>query len=571
MRIALLTILMVGVLLLPGAWVALADTPDGPLHAGISTQAVTPEVTASAVGLVEEVEPGMVTYSDIVTFEYVAGGSAPGTNYDGILASDGVRFAERFAGQSIGYVTIGRYVFDVLAGTPTNPLSLQIGLPKQNVNVFAQSGYGNVVCGLGPLGYPDYDAIGEGAIAVLFPNPQTSFAIDIMGVDGGGVATFDFFKFDGTSLGTITVSPSNRTYGFKTTTGLPDIAGFSIYNTDPAGLGYDNLRFTLVPIRFPVDNPTDGTFWHHSPGSPYHRPSSGLGGADDTYALDLNWRSGADDLGKPVYAVHDGVIEQVDKAWGWVLIRHHTALEWRGQTHYTWYSGYAHMRNIPKDLKPGVSIGISTQIGEVAGVGKGKSFSPHLHFAVYVGRTKEKGSLNDFLESVDAGEVAGPAYGAYIYYDAIYNHNVDESVGHDANHWFEGGGSEGDWSETTSYGFSGHMFYTNTEKSEADNWGRWNHILLADGQFTVMAFIPANYGTTKLATYVISVNGALMCSKTLSQNSYSDKWVILGTVNCSAGDRLDVYLDDKTGENKKYVAYDTIKIWMKQDLALPRS
>ena len=81
----------------------------------------------------------------------------------------------------------------------------------------AHGGYasGQVVAGVGPTGYPNYNAIGEGSLAILFPNPQSQLKFQIVGVDGGGSAYLNFFKADGSSLGTITMSPANQTYGFR--------------------------------------------------------------------------------------------------------------------------------------------------------------------------------------------------------------------------------------------------------------------------------------------------------------------------------------------------------------------
>jgi len=407
----------------------------------------------------------------------------------------------------------------------------------------------------------------------------------IVGVRTTATGTFDVsFQVPAAApYGTVEVAVSQITaVGHPPTVGIrfPALPAFTVYDAP----------------RFPVDNPIGigCEYWHQSePYSTGHRPAGyyslneyqeplgGLWGADDTYALDLNWESGSSDLGKPVYAIQRGVIEQVDRAWGWVLIKHNTTLEWEGQTYDTWYSGYLHMRNIPKNLAHGISVQRSMQIGEVAGVAKNTTYSPHLHFAIYVGQIVKSNRPNPFLESADPGQVLGPAYAGYIYGDAesiyswgsgaIYNHNVDELVGQDAKNWFEKGGTESDWFGTTIYGFYNHMFYSHTEKSNPDNWGRWNHILLADGEFTVLAFIPGKFHDTTNATYVISCNGEVVLSKTVSQTIPSDQWYELGKVDGKTGDRIDVYLADKTGGKGKYIAYDAIKIWMKQDVPLPRS
>jgi murein DD-endopeptidase MepM/ murein hydrolase activator NlpD len=343
--------------------------------------------------------------------------------------------------------------------------------------------------------------------------------------------------------------------------------------------------------RFPVENPLKGIYWHHEPGSGRdcnyipgrcprggHFPSGGYGGADDTYALDLNWfdpRSGEDDRGKPVYAIEKGEVIDVDRSYGWVLIKHNTSLQWRGKTYTTWYSGYLHMQNIPLKFKKGVRVEVQKgeQIGEVGSV---RADTPHLHFAIYVGYIDYRSPHPyAFLESVDPGQVGGPEYAKYTYGDlegggAIYNHNVDEIISQDSKHWFEKGGNNSDWFESISYGFYGHMFYTHVNKGSMDNWGRWNHEILADGKFKIYVFIPRNYATTTKAKYQLFLNGKLIREIIVSQCAKKDEWVWLGDFDFKAGDKIQVFLGDYTGEPKGLVAYDAIKIWAKQDLDLPR-
>jgi len=162
-------------------------------------------------------------------------------NYDGILSSDGLSFAERFNGQSL--TTNGD--FDVLSGSPANPLALQVGLPNQNIVVNKESK--TYIAGLGHLGYPEFNAIGEGSIAVLYPAPQAAIKLDVYGSDSGPM-TANFFKDDGTLIGTSIIDPlTDGTYAFKTTSGNAEISGISVTNTDPAGIGYSGFCYSKGP------------------------------------------------------------------------------------------------------------------------------------------------------------------------------------------------------------------------------------------------------------------------------------------------------------------------------------
>jgi hypothetical protein len=189
----------------------------------------------SELGSILEIDPATVPCTQIATFEDVVGGDPPGTDYDGLLESGGLLFAERFAGQSLSYSGD----FDVVSGIPTSPLILQQGLPGQNLDVFNYST--NVLTGLGHIGYPDIDAIGEGSIAMLLPIPQSKVSLQLVGGNGGS-ATLTFYRTDGSLIDTIIISGlAELYYGFATADGSNSIAGILIQSTDPSGIGVDNI------------------------------------------------------------------------------------------------------------------------------------------------------------------------------------------------------------------------------------------------------------------------------------------------------------------------------------------
>ena len=97
-------------------------------------------------------------------FEDVTGSPFPGTVYNGVLTSGGIRYAERFAGQTLGFSGDN----DVLSGAPSNPLTLQVGAANQNLDVGFDNGTNDLIpCGL--LGCSDPNGYGEGSLAALFP------------------------------------------------------------------------------------------------------------------------------------------------------------------------------------------------------------------------------------------------------------------------------------------------------------------------------------------------------------------------------------------------------------------
>lgn len=176
----------------------------------------------------------------------------------------GQNFAERFVGQTLS--PSGN--FDVLSGTPTVPLALQVGSPGQNLNILSSASTlnTNALSGVGPLGFPNFDAVGEGSFAVLFDFDQSEFGFDLLGGNGGS-ATVNFFRRNGSLADTIVIDGlASTSYGFRRDGGIKDIAGISIDNNDPGGIPVDNLRSDVpgvpgvpgVPTPIP-DVPTPPT------------------------------------------------------------------------------------------------------------------------------------------------------------------------------------------------------------------------------------------------------------------------------------------------------------------------
>ncbi len=195
---------------------------------------------ASFAAPINQVAYGSLTGTQTVTFDDVAGGGAPGTNYDGIMVSGGVSFGERFAGQT----NTPSGDFDVLGGTPTASLSVVTGSANQNLNVFVNNGT-QVLTGLGPRGFPSFDAIGEGSIALLFTSDQSQFGFQLVG-GNAGTATLGFYRRDGSLIDQIILAGlGDAYYGFSREGGVFDIAGVSIFNNDLAGIGFDNLKFDV--------------------------------------------------------------------------------------------------------------------------------------------------------------------------------------------------------------------------------------------------------------------------------------------------------------------------------------
>ena len=207
--------------------------PNPPLRgAGPGVTSVNP-----VGGQIVSLDPSLVPCPQSADFTDVKGGATPGTSYDGVLVSGGLLFAERFAGQTPG----ASGDFDAITGTPSSPLLPQAGAAGQNLDVFDYAG--NVLTGLGPLGYPDIDAIGEGSMSIYLPVPQSKVKFDLVGGNGGS-ATVSFYRANGTLIDDVVVTGlADLTYGFGTADASATIAGILIQNTDASGIGVVNICY----------------------------------------------------------------------------------------------------------------------------------------------------------------------------------------------------------------------------------------------------------------------------------------------------------------------------------------
>ena len=208
---------------------------------------------------INQVAYGALTGTQIITFDDVAGGTSPGTSYDGLFESGNTTFGEHFFGQTISY----NGDFDVL--TVTNPplggLTLQAGADGENLNIFYDGINGSqVLTGLGNKGFANDAAIGEGAFSLLFDFDQSQFGFQLVGGNGGS-ATIDFFRRNGTLIDSIVLTDlADSYYGFARDGALKDIAGLSIFNSDRNGIGFDNLLHDVAGIAdVPAWNPPTTT------------------------------------------------------------------------------------------------------------------------------------------------------------------------------------------------------------------------------------------------------------------------------------------------------------------------
>jgi hypothetical protein len=169
---------------------------------------------------------------------------------DSLLALPGVTFGERFAGQSVGLSG----TLDTLSGAATAPLTLLAGAANQNLYLFDLGGDVELqgVSAFGG-GAPNVDAIGEGAVSVLFAVDQSEFGFTLEKTDGGTLA-LGFWGRDGSLLGTLNVSATSPAtdLAFRTSDGEARIAGVTMTSSgDANGVAFDNFRFSQAAAAVP--------------------------------------------------------------------------------------------------------------------------------------------------------------------------------------------------------------------------------------------------------------------------------------------------------------------------------
>jgi len=177
----------------------------------------------------------------VVDFESSTFGSALN-----LLSAGAVTFGERFAGQAL--TTVGD--FDRLSGLPAMGFTIVGGLPNQSLYINAFGLLGRDLNGVGPGGASAANGRGEGSMAALFDTDQSEVGMTFVGTNGG-TATISFFARDSILIDRIIVSLADAgisgaidTYTFHRDGAVRDIAGFTVENDDPGGIGLDDVRYT---------------------------------------------------------------------------------------------------------------------------------------------------------------------------------------------------------------------------------------------------------------------------------------------------------------------------------------
>jgi hypothetical protein len=178
---------------------------------------------------------------EIVTFDDLPSGYGLGTRIDTVLDQPGARFGEHFHGQTRG----AQGDHDLISGVARAPLTLRDGGEGETLGIMRLLG-SNILLGHGPRKFPASEAVGEGAIAVLFDRDQAALGFDLRGGESG-LAEVSFLTRDGRVIHRMTLGPVGEDqFTFARRDMQADIGGILIQNTDAQGIAIDNLVFGLA-------------------------------------------------------------------------------------------------------------------------------------------------------------------------------------------------------------------------------------------------------------------------------------------------------------------------------------
>ena len=225
-------------------------------------QSLAALVLGLAAGAAQAGAMNEVTYASLagpaVSFNELAANAFDSVVIDGVLASGGVQFGERFDGQELAVAkaprpgAVAQDWFDDLGfGAPTAGLTLLSGAAGANLGAYHYGDAdGAALFGVGPLAG---DADGFGAISARFASPVSALGFQLRDSDAGTI-TLNLYRMDGSLIEAVDLSGRmDGRYAFARSGGVADIAGFSLTNRDTYyGVSIDNLVLATAPVPEPA-------------------------------------------------------------------------------------------------------------------------------------------------------------------------------------------------------------------------------------------------------------------------------------------------------------------------------
>ena len=181
----------------------------------------------------------------------------PGHVLNAPLRYPGLWIGQHLSGQTVQGLVRGTERFDQILGLPAMPLTVRPGSADQSLAIASHRGFGsNALFPVGPFGAQRRDGRGEGALAIVFDQPQDSFGLklhadyaDPLGTGPAtGTAHFTFYNTQGQHLARIEVAlrPGVMPLAWHTT---DLIAALTVETTDPGGIAVDDV---IIPTSPPM-------------------------------------------------------------------------------------------------------------------------------------------------------------------------------------------------------------------------------------------------------------------------------------------------------------------------------
>lgn len=184
------------------------------------------------------VAPDTLDLAQVITFDDQPANPGPGRLVGTPLILPGASFGEGFTGQNRAI----NGTFDVISGPANAPLTL-FSAPANEMLSVTRIANSNLLNGLGPLGYPQFGATGEGSIAILFDRDQVAIRLDLRGGEGG-TANVIVLDRAGQVIDVVMLGPlAEVDYGLIRQDKARDIAAVVVINDDPEGIALQAVAF----------------------------------------------------------------------------------------------------------------------------------------------------------------------------------------------------------------------------------------------------------------------------------------------------------------------------------------
>jgi hypothetical protein len=307
--------------------------------------------------------------------------------------------------------------------------------------------------------------------------------------------------------------------------------------------------------------------------SPFHDNCNLVGYMNEYHALDMVLIDHANGgQGEPVLAVESGTVLWAGMGTGtWAGFGNHVYIQhdYNADGH-TYFSVYAHLMSLAvstgQHVDKGQQLGPEDSTGNVTG--------PHVHFMMMQDATWAQVDSGGLVSGHSMVPEPMDGYEDLAYDVTIVSANGGqvtpcftipqnaETVLEDDGPCFFKSGTAAYWHSENS-GNGGHCLWTYaSDAAQPDNQGFWKLFFAAPGEYQLSAYVPADFGKSKQAKYVVKHQDQQK-EVVLDQSANPNAWVALGKYAFAGEGDQWVHLTDNTGEKdttKTQIVFDALKV-----------